>query len=220
MKTMTAFQEPLFQPTSTWRPPAVLPQLGSNILDFSVTWYRLFKMNKLSKASKESKERYAKSERGKALGRIRSAKWKKANKEKTRRYRKSYEKKNRAKINIYRNSRHEYRYQHDPEYRIRKNLRTRVSRALKGINKSAKTVELLGCSIPELQEHLEKQFKPGMEWSNYGKWHVDHIMPCAFFDLTNPAEQKKCFHYTNLQPLWAAENLKKHASLPRTAICS
>jgi hypothetical protein len=61
----------------------------------------------------------------------------------------------------------------------------------------------------ELWCHLESQFQQGMTKDNYGKWHVDHITPCARFDLTQPTEQKKCFHYTNLQPLWAEQNLKK-----------
>jgi desulfoferrodoxin (superoxide reductase-like protein) len=58
---------------------------------------------------------------------------------------------------------------------------------------------------------LEKQFKLGMNWDNYGRsgWHIDHIKPCASFDLTKKEEQLKCFHYTNLQPLWARENLIK-----------
>jgi hypothetical protein len=96
-----------------------------------------------------------------------------------------------------------------PTYHIKKNLRTRIWLALKNINKSKTTTKLLGCSIEKLKKHLQAQFKPGMSWENYGKWHVDHIKPCARFDLTEESEQKKCFHYTNLQPLWAEENQKK-----------
>ncbi len=79
----------------------------------------------------------------------------------------------------------------------------------KGINKAKKTIKLLDCTIPELKKYLEKQFKKGMTWNNYGKWHVDHIRPCCKFDLSKPEEQLKCFNYTNLQPLWAEENLRK-----------
>ena len=75
--------------------------------------------------------------------------------------------------------------------------------------KKGKTLELLGCSIPELKIHLEKQFKNGMNWDNYGKWHIDHIIPLSKFDLFNIKEQKKACYYTNLQPLWAKDNLKK-----------
>ena len=94
---------------------------------------------------------------------------------------------------------------------------------LKGNIKSAKTLTLLGCSIPEFMKHLESQFQPGMTWENYGLfgWHRDHIRPCASFDLSQPEEQAKCFHYTNFQPLWAKDNLAKSDSYtPPTPITS
>lgn len=96
--------------------------------------------------------------------------------------------------------------------RIANNLRTRVVQALKGAFKAAPTLKLLGCTIAEFRAHLEKQFQSGMSWENYGRkgWHIDHKKPCAKFDLTNPAQQRECFHYTNLQPLWATDNLKKN----------
>lgn len=65
----------------------------------------------------------------------------------------------------------------------------------------------------QLKKHLEIKFTKGMSWENYGKWHVDHIKPCAKFDLTKESEQRKCFHYTNLQPLWAIDNFKKGANI-------
>jgi len=68
---------------------------------------------------------------------------------------------------------------------------------------------LLGCSISFLKIFLEAKFKEGMTWENHGEWHIDHIKPCASFNLLNDDEQKKCFNYTNLQPLWALENLSK-----------
>lgn len=70
-------------------------------------------------------------------------------------------------------------------------------------------MELIGCSVEKLMEHLEKQFTEGMTWGNYGRWHVDHIKPCAMFDFSKPEHQQECFHYSNLQPLWAKDNLKK-----------
>ena len=60
-----------------------------------------------------------------------------------------------------------------------------------------------------MRKHIEKQFKEGMTWKNQGKWHIDHIKPCCKFNLLDKEEQKKCFHYTNLQPLWSQENLSK-----------
>jgi hypothetical protein len=97
----------------------------------------------------------------------------------------------------------------DMEYVLTERLRHRIYLAVKGANKSDTTANLIGCSIAELMEHLQNQFKPGMSWENYGKWHIDHIVPCASFDLSKEEEQRKCFHFNNLQPLWAQENLKK-----------
>jgi hypothetical protein len=102
-----------------------------------------------------------------------------------------------------------FRLKKDTKFKLTRYLRARIYSALKGFNKSESTEKLIGCSIQELKLYIENQFKPGMSWSNYGKWHIDHIKPCASFDLSKPEEQKKCFHYTNLQPLWAEENLRK-----------
>lgn len=77
--------------------------------------------------------------------------------------------------------------------------------------KYQKANELLGCSIEYLMKHLESKFQDGMSWDNYGHngWHIDHIKPCCSFDLTKEKEQKECFHYLNLQPLWAKDNYNK-----------
>jgi hypothetical protein len=99
----------------------------------------------------------------------------------------------------------------DTVYKMTENLRTRIRSVLKGMNKSKTSMELLGCSGEELKIHLEKQFTKGMSWANYGYygWHIDHIRPCSSFDLSDSTQQKECFHYSNLQPLWAKDNLKK-----------
>lgn len=108
---------------------------------------------------------------------------------------------------------HKRRHANKPLPRLRRLLRGRIRSALKGIDKSAYTIELLGCPVTWLEVHLESLFKSGMSWENYGPvWHVDHIKPCAKFDLTNPEQQKICFHWTNLQPLFAKDNLKKGAT--------
>lgn len=96
----------------------------------------------------------------------------------------------------------------DPTYRLLKNLRCRLHCALKrkGLPKTNRTFDLVGCSIAVLREHLERQFREGMTWENYGRWHVDHRRPCASFNLADPEQLRACFHFSNLQPLWAQEN--------------
>lgn len=101
------------------------------------------------------------------------------------------------------------RRREDPAFRLRLNLGRRISRAIEHGMKAGKTLELLGCSVLDLKRHLESLFKDGMTWENYGKWHVDHIRPCVSFNLADPEQQKKCFNWKNLQPLWATENYRK-----------
>lgn len=106
------------------------------------------------------------------------------------------------------------KYKTDINYKIESSLRNRVRSAVTKGYKSNRSIKLLGCSIDELKVHLEQQFEPGMSWDNYGEWHIDHIIPCARFDLRNPIHQKICFNYRNLQPLWAKDNSSKHDNLP------
>jgi len=103
----------------------------------------------------------------------------------------------------------------NPSYRLILNLRRRTLLALKGQSKSANTMILLGVTNLEfLWDHLESTFKPGMTRENHGKvWHVDHILPCANFDLSKHEEQLKCFHYSNLQALFVHENLSKGSKI-------
>ena len=132
------------------------------------------------------------------------------NKDKIKKRMKAYRIRSRKKIAQYVRERR----QKDIRFKIVVNLRHRANMALRGTVKSKKTMKLLGTSIDNFWSHLESKFKPGMTRNNYGKrWHIDHVIPCASFDLTKPEEQFKCFHYTNLQPLWAKENLKKGAKL-------
>jgi hypothetical protein len=119
---------------------------------------------------------------------------------------KTYRRKHRNEIN----EKNKLRCRTNINYRLAHTLRIRVWKVLKGINKSKSTLELLGCSIEQLKDHLEKQFTGGMSFNNYGKWHIDHKRPCASFNLSKKSEQRKCFHYTNLQPLWAEDNIRKH----------
>lgn len=100
----------------------------------------------------------------------------------------------------------------DPGYRIRFQLSNRIRDALNGRRKPESAMKLLGCSILDFRIYLESKWEPGMSWDNYGRypgWQIDHIMPCAIFDLTHVEHRKRCFHFSNMQPLWAADNMSK-----------
>lgn len=91
-------------------------------------------------------------------------------------------------------------------------VRSRICHMVRGHggSKSASTLDLLGCSIKQLRSHLEANFGRGMNWENYGTyWHIDHREPACRFDLRNPSEQRRCFHFSNLYPLHKLKNLSK-----------
>jgi hypothetical protein len=126
---------------------------------------------------------------------------------------KIYRENNREKIS---KSKREKRQQ-NLEYKLACNLRARICRVIrsKEIKKDGSAIKDLGCSLREFHFYLEGKFKEGMSWENYGKfgWHIDHIVPLAFFDLTDREQLKQACHYTNLQPLWAKENYQKKDKL-------
>jgi hypothetical protein len=97
----------------------------------------------------------------------------------------------------------------NPTLRMISNLRSRIVQFVKSkkIHKDNKTLDLVGCSTEFLKEHLQSQFKDGMGWDNYGSWHIDHIIPLS--SAKNIEEISKLCHYSNLQPLWASDNLSK-----------
>jgi hypothetical protein len=105
----------------------------------------------------------------------------------------------------------------DLNFKLQCILRSRLKNILirKKINKIYSYVELVGCTIQELKLHIESQFKEDMTWDNHNAkgWHIDHIKPCVSFDLSDPEQQRECFHFTNLQPLWWYENLSKGCKL-------
>lgn len=106
--------------------------------------------------------------------------------------------------------------QTNPQWKLKQVLRCRYLDALKRhtsggrVNKHHSAIELIGCSIDFYKQYLEQQFKPDMTWENHGiLWEIDHIKPCAVFDLTNIIQQHECFIYTNTQPLYYSENRSK-----------
>ena len=137
----------------------------------------------------------------------RARQWKQANKAKVSAYNKTYGLNHRDEIN----TRIRDQYASDPNYTVAMRLRARLYEMVTkaGAAKTGKFRELVDVSREQLLAHLESQFAPGMSWENMGQWHIDHIRPCASFDLTDPAQQRECFHYSNLQPLWAEDNWQK-----------
>jgi hypothetical protein len=147
-----------------------------------------------------------------------------SNKDKISEYNQKYYEQNKKQIlkhkssKVYRKHSREYeknKRQNNILYRITGSLRSRLNQAIRNNKKHGTTKELIGCSIEFLKEYLSRLFQKGMSWENYGKngWHIDHIKPCSSFDLTKPEQQKICFHYTNLQPLWAKDNIVKSNKL-------
>lgn len=142
-------------------------------------------------------------------------KWYLKNTAEHRAYGKNYYNNNKNRIRDKARIREQERREEDLVFRIKKALRGRLRSAIKGRQKRGSAVKDLGCSIDEVIQYLESKFLPGMSWENWALhgWHIDHIIPLSRFNLTDPDEVKRACHYTNLQPLWAFENLSKGAKL-------
>ena|SRR5438128_2067204 len=94
---------------------------------------------------------------------------------------------------------------------LRNRLKARLHKAFRsrGLRKNGNTIELLGCTLEFFRGWIESKFKKGMSWKNYGQWQFDHLCPVSKFNLLDPEEVRKCFHYTNIQPLWTPANRLK-----------
>lgn len=127
-----------------------------------------------------------------------------------------YQRRNSAAINKYKAAWVKARESRDPAYALLRRVGSRVAAAVATAKarKSRKTIRLLGCSPYALTMHIESMFRDGMTWANRSEWHLDHVIPLAAFDLHDSQQQAKAFHYSNLQPLWARENMSKGARLP------
>lgn len=108
-----------------------------------------------------------------------------------------------------------YQLMTNPQRRIAKNLRNRLRKAMLGKTRGVSAVGDLGMSIAAFRLYFETLFSDGMGWENYGDWHIDHIRPLDAFDLTDLDQAKAACHFTNLQPLWALENMKKANKITR-----
>ena len=156
-------------------------------------------------------------------------KWEKVNKEKRTLQHKDWYESNKDTIKVqqktyYENNkskRHNYHYNKlntDIQYKLTCNLRSRLYNAVNKNYKAGSAVKDLGCTIKEFKDYLESKFQSGMNWDNWTHdgWHIDHIKPLASFDLTDRKQFLEACHYTNLQPLWAKDNLIKSDKIVTT----
>lgn len=129
---------------------------------------------------------------------------------------KVYRKINKDRIRIYKKNYSSNKFKTDIQYKLSHNLRVRLYKALNNNFKSGSAVRDLGCTIEELKKYLESKFQPGMTWDNWSidGWHIDHVKPLSLFDLTDRKQLLEACHYTNLQPIWAKDNLSKGDNYP------
>jgi len=132
-------------------------------------------------------------------------------------YHKKYRKENRDAIR-----KRQKKYKRSLKGRLLENVRKRVHQYVYAHINHKKVRDIvkedIGCSVDFLIQYLEKKFKPGMNWDNYGEWHIDHIFPVSKVNLENEEELQKVCHYSNLQPLWAKENMSKGSKIMSKSI--
>jgi hypothetical protein len=169
--------------------------------------YNILRRQKNKKKIKKQQQEYRAKNKD-HLNKIRKQ-WGQENPDKVAINAKKHREKYREKIN----KRRRQKRKENINFRLRTIISNRIRMALSRGSKNSTSYELTGCSWEHLKLYLESRFTAGMSWDNFGEWHIDHIKPCCSFDLTDIEQQKLCFHYTNLQPLWAIDNLKKSGKL-------
>ena len=139
--------------------------------------------------------------------------WKENNSEYNSTRGKEYKRAHKEQIRVQKRNYKNNKWKSDIKFKLSEGLRSRLRLAIKGGQKSGSAVRDLGCSIEDLKLYLESKFQPGMTWDNWsngeGKWNIDHIKPLSKFDLTDREQFLKACHYTNLQPMWWIDNMKK-----------
>lgn len=169
-----------------------------------------YRQQNAAQISKRCREKYAEdpervlktnrksAKKNRAKNTLREKRWRAVNKDKVRKYNLRYVTKRRAA---------------DTGFRLQMIVRTRIHSALQKsmTKKHCRTLALVGCTGTELKQWIESQFSEGMTWENQGQhgWHIDHIIPVSVFDLNDHEQQRAAFHYTNLRPMWAADNMRK-----------
>lgn len=159
-------------------------------------------------ANKEKIAAWSKSPAGRAV----QQRSRKKNKDKLREKHREWREKNRQHLRAYKRARR----QRHPHLRLINRIRCRTWGALKtaSARKKSSTIELVGCTAFELAAWIESQFTDGMSWEKIGDIHIDHVIPLAKFDLSDPEQQQAAFHYTNLRPMWGLENKQKSDKVP------
>jgi hypothetical protein len=169
------------------------------------------KVNKVKKIYYNShKEQYF--QYGKKKGRVEYQRDYRINhKESSSEYSREYRNKNRITLNAKRLTKKKTNI----NFMLAGTLRNEIYNAVKKSKKIYKMKEVLGCTLDFLKQHIESQFTEGMTWENHGRfgWHIDHVLPCKSFDLSDSEQQKRCFNWSNLQPLWWYDNISKGAKI-------
>lgn len=169
-----------------------------------------------SQSRKKQKAKYDKTYRHNNKERIQKYQkyWKQKNKDKVLEYQRKYRDKYKDKVNAKAAKYMSKRLEGNITVKLAHNIRKRLYKAVK-YNRRYSSITMLGCSIEHLKKYLEDKFYKHpdtgemMTWKNYGKWHIDHIKPLISFNLTDENQLRQACHYTNLQPLWAKENISK-----------
>ncbi len=147
--------------------------------------------------------------------------WREEPKEKIDARRTEWRIKNKKHVMGYSRTYMQIRRKENPQIRISESLRGRLRACIKNKKQSVSLKEIVGCNYLYLKNHIESKFVDNMSWDNYGVrgWHIDHIKPCSLFDLNDIEQQKQCFNYKNLQPMWARDNIiksNKHGKYKQT----
>ena len=163
------------------------------------------------RCAKRQKEKLANDPEAKTASLEYQKKWRKRNRDKCNEYYRRWARENPERQRELNRISRQRRMDNDPSFRLQQNMRKRYRDIMKTTKNGGSTSynKHLGCSTKEFNLHLESQFERWMTWDNYGEWHLDHIQPCSSFDHTDEAQIKVCWHWTNLQPLEANENIKK-----------
>jgi hypothetical protein len=168
--------------------------------------YRESEAGKEKRKAYEQSEKwkaYRESEAGKAKRRAAQKKYRQTEKGKATDKKYNQSEAGKAYMKAYmKNRRH-----NDPIFKLHHLLSSGFYNWIKGNRKTCRTEQYVGCTYNELLDHLESQFEEGMTWENQGEWHIDHFKAQSRFDPTIEEEAFKCWHYTNLQPMWAEINI-------------